>query len=90
MNVKIPRGTQDILPEQVKLWQWIEDKVRHITKKYRYEEIRTPIFEHTEIFKEESVIQPISCKKKCILSKIVVEEPYTSTRRNSFGCSCFC
>ncbi|MCU9592906.1 histidine--tRNA ligase [Caldibacillus thermolactis] len=50
MNVKIPRGTQDILPEQVKLWQWIEDKVRHITKKYRYEEIRTPIFEHTEIF----------------------------------------
>ena len=50
MNVKIPRGTQDILPEQVKPWQWIEDKVKHITKKYRYEEIRTPIFEHTEIF----------------------------------------
>lgn len=50
MNVQIPRGTQDILPEQARLWQWIENKVKEVTKKYRYEEIRTPIFEHTEIF----------------------------------------
>ncbi|MCU9613980.1 histidine--tRNA ligase [Caldibacillus lycopersici] len=50
MKVQIPRGTQDILPSDVRTWQWIEEKVKEITKKYRYEEIRTPIFEHTEIF----------------------------------------
>lgn len=50
MKVQIPRGTQDILPEVVKTWHWIEEKIKEITKQYRYEEIRTPIFEHTEIF----------------------------------------
>lgn len=50
MKVQIPRGTQDILPETVKTWHWIEEKIKEITKQYRYEEIRTPIFEHTEIF----------------------------------------
>ena len=50
MKIHIPRGTQDILPEQAKLWQWIEENIRNITKQYRYEEIRTPMFEHTEIF----------------------------------------
>lgn len=50
MKVQIPRGTQDILPGSAKQWQWIEEKIKEVTKKYRYEEIRTPIFEHTEIF----------------------------------------
>lgn len=50
MKVQIPRGTQDILPEAVKTWHWIEEKLKDVTKQYRYEEIRTPIFEHTEIF----------------------------------------
>lgn len=50
MKVQIPRGTQDILPETVKTWHWIEEKLKEVTKQYRYEEIRTPIFEHTEIF----------------------------------------
>lgn len=50
MKVQIPRGTQDILPEAVKTWHWIEEKLKEVTKQYRYEEIRTPIFEHTEIF----------------------------------------
>ncbi|WP_062355571.1 histidine--tRNA ligase [Bacillus kwashiorkori] len=50
MKVQIPRGTQDILPKQVKLWQIIEEKAREICQNYRYEEIRTPMFEHTEIF----------------------------------------
>ncbi|WAA11555.1 histidine--tRNA ligase [Fervidibacillus halotolerans] len=50
MKVKIPRGTQDILPDQVKTWQFIEEKIRLLMEKYRYEEIRTPIFEHTEVF----------------------------------------
>lgn len=50
MKVQIPRGTQDILPGQAKIWQWLEEKMREITNKYHFVEIRTPIFEHTEIF----------------------------------------
>jgi histidyl-tRNA synthetase len=50
MSINIPRGTQDILPGQVEKWQAIENKVREICDKYLYREIRTPIFEHTELF----------------------------------------
>lgn len=50
MTVQIPRGTQDILPGQVEKWQLIEDKARDICRRFNYKEIRTPIFEHTELF----------------------------------------
>jgi histidyl-tRNA synthetase len=50
MSINIPRGTQDILPGQVEKWQAIEEKAREICGKYLYHEIRTPIFEHTELF----------------------------------------
>ncbi|MEH7379826.1 histidine--tRNA ligase [Bacillus sp. JJ1533] len=48
--VNIPRGTQDILPGNVEKWQYIEEKARDICKRFNYKEIRTPIFEHTELF----------------------------------------
>lgn len=50
MTINIPRGTQDILPGQVEKWQAIENKARELCEKYVYREIRTPIFEHTELF----------------------------------------
>jgi histidyl-tRNA synthetase len=50
MAISIPRGTQDILPGEVELWQLIEQKARELCEKYQYQEIRTPIFEHTELF----------------------------------------
>jgi histidyl-tRNA synthetase len=50
MSIQIPRGTQDILPGQVEKWQLIEKKARELCEKYQYKEIRTPIFEHTELF----------------------------------------
>ncbi|WP_243386213.1 histidine--tRNA ligase [Bacillus kexueae] len=50
MGFKIPRGTQDILPNQVEKWQFIEQKAKEICRLYQYKEIRTPIFEHTELF----------------------------------------
>lgn len=50
MSISIPRGTQDILPGQVEKWQFIEAKARELCEKYQYHEIRTPIFEHTELF----------------------------------------
>ncbi|WP_423799182.1 histidine--tRNA ligase [Neobacillus sp. SAB-20_R2A] len=50
MSINIPRGTQDILPGEVELWQMIEEKARELCEKYQYQEIRTPIFEHTDLF----------------------------------------
>lgn len=48
--IKVPRGTQDILPEQSYKWQAVEDIIRDTCRVYQYKEIRTPIFEHTELF----------------------------------------
>ena len=45
-----PRGTKDILPDTVGQWLYVEKTVRDICKLYGYQEIRTPIFEHTELF----------------------------------------
>src|SRR5699024_5696281 len=50
MNMKAPRGTNDILPGEVEKWQYIENTIRSICDRYHYEEIRTPLFEHTEVF----------------------------------------
>lgn len=50
MSIQIPRGTQDILPGTVELWQYIEAQARDICRRYNYKEIRTPIFENTELF----------------------------------------
>lgn len=46
-----PRGTNDIIPGEVEKWQFIEDVIRDVCRTYGYREIRTPIFEHTELFK---------------------------------------
>ena len=45
-----PRGTKDIMPNEVQNWRFLEEKVRDICAKYGYKEIRTPVFEHTELF----------------------------------------
>ena len=50
MVITMPRGTQDILPEESKKWQYIEEKLRKISDSFCYEEIRTPMFESTELF----------------------------------------
>jgi len=50
MSFKVPRGTQDILPEQTPKWQKVESIMRELCRVYRYKEIRTPIFEQTELF----------------------------------------
>ncbi len=50
MLTNAPRGTKDILPGQVDAWLWLENKIRELCKVYGYEEIRTPTFEHTELF----------------------------------------
>lgn len=44
------RGAPDILPADAARWQRVEDEARRVLYKYGYEEIRTPIFERTELF----------------------------------------
>ena len=50
MFIKVPKGTQDILPEDISKWYYIENTIKEILNKYGYKEIRTPIFEHTDLF----------------------------------------
>lgn len=50
MMFQKPPGTQDILPGQSELWQLVEHKARDLCRRYNYREIRTPIFETTELF----------------------------------------
>lgn len=51
MLTKAPRGTKDIIPVEAYKWNYLEEKFRDLCRLYGYEEIRTPIFEHTELFK---------------------------------------
>ena len=50
MVITGPRGTKDILPDTSGYWRYVENKARDICGLYGYREIRTPIFEHTELF----------------------------------------
>lgn len=50
MAVKAPKGTKDILPQESYKWQYVEKLVRKLTALAGYREVRTPIFEHTELF----------------------------------------
>ncbi len=48
--IKSPRGTRDLLPPDTALWNFVEDTVRAVFRAYNFHEIRTPIFEATELF----------------------------------------
>jgi len=50
MLTNAPKGTKDILPNQVYKWHYLEKAFSDICLKYGFKEIRTPIFEHTELF----------------------------------------
>ena len=50
MKISAPRGTFDILPEEALRWRWLEAAIRRVFDYYGYQEIRTPVFEHTELF----------------------------------------
>ncbi|NYS33616.1 histidine--tRNA ligase [Streptococcus danieliae] len=49
MKLQKPKGTQDILPGESRKWQFVEARAREIFGRYRFEEIRTPHFEHYEV-----------------------------------------
>lgn len=49
-EIQALRGTRDILPDEVGYWQLVEARAREILDRSAYREIRTPIFEQTELF----------------------------------------
>ena len=50
MFIKVPKGTQDILPEDISKWYYVENVIKETLNKYGYKEIRTPFFEYTDLF----------------------------------------
>lgn len=69
-NYQVPRGTQDLFGDELRKWHAIEALIRQMTPVFGYEEIRTPEFEHTEVFKRENDS-----------SDVVNKEMYTFTDR---------
>ena len=54
MNYQTPRGTYDILPDEICKWHEVEKLIKEKTRLYRYQEIRTPYFESTRVFSREN------------------------------------
>lgn len=50
MLTQAPKGTKDVLPQDSYLWQYIEAKMRKAAALAGFREVRTPVFEHTELF----------------------------------------
>ncbi len=54
LKFQAPRGTRDLLPEELERWQWAEAGARGVLERYGYREIRTPLFEEYELFARTS------------------------------------
>lgn len=50
MNIQAPKGTKDMLPKDAYKWHYVENKFRELSEQYGIKEIRTPMFENTELF----------------------------------------
>ena len=50
MLTNAPKGTKDVMPSQVYRWNYVEEKFKEQCRRYGFKEIRTPVFEHTELF----------------------------------------
>lgn len=48
--INVPKGTKDVLPQESYKWQFVENTARRVAKTFGAAEIRTPTFEHTEVF----------------------------------------
>lgn len=50
MLTTVPRGTKDVLPNEIDAWRYVENILRNVCAEFGFKEIRTPLFEHTELF----------------------------------------
>jgi histidyl-tRNA synthetase len=72
METRLIRGFNDILPDQIKRWHYLEERARTIFELYGFSEIRTPVVEFTEIF----------ARSLGTTTDIVEKEMYTFTDRD--------
>jgi len=72
--IKAVRGTRDLLPPDTALWNFVEAAARDVFRAYNFQEIRTPIFESTELFARGVGEE----------TDIVSKEMYTSPPREMF------
>ena len=49
-KVQRPKGTADVIPGEVHLWHYVENMLKDTAHLFGFEEMRTPVFEHTEVF----------------------------------------
>ena len=61
--IKAVRGTRDLLPPETALWNFVESVVRDVFRAYNFQEIRTPIFESTELFARGVAKKPTSFQR---------------------------
>jgi histidyl-tRNA synthetase len=64
--IQAPKGTKDVLPQESYLWQHVENTMRKAAAVAGYREVRTPVFEHTELFQRGVGDTTDIVKKKCI------------------------
>ncbi len=50
-NYRVPTGTKDLLPDEIQKWHFVERKISDVMRRFNYAEIRTPVFEYTDLFK---------------------------------------
>lgn len=72
MMIRRPRGTQDFVPGEVEKFQYVESKAREIAARFMFSEIRTPIFEDTQLF-----VRGVGTE-----TDVVKKEMYTFTSRS--------
>lgn len=48
--INVPKGTKDVLPQDSYKWHYAENVAKQTAEKFNFKEIRTPVFEHTELF----------------------------------------
>lgn len=50
LKIQGVKGAADILPQEIATWHFVEEKTRELFERFGFKEIRTPVFEHTELF----------------------------------------
>ena len=73
MQIKRPKGTQDMLPSQAAKWRTVEETVRQVAEQFGFKEMRTPVFEETGLY----------VRSVGDTSDVVTKEMYTVSSKGS-------
>lgn len=84
MSIKAPKGTKDILPEEILTWQNIEKTASDVFSRANFKEIRTPVFEDTDLF-ERGVGETTDIVNKEMYTFIKSDRSLTLRPENTAG-----